>query len=134
MASAADFPSPFAIRHSLVEQGPQPLPVGRIGEAYAQRLFELVVPYAPVFGVETLRHRAHAGARFLKWDLRRWRLSHEVSGEGDDVLGWRRLVVGEVERACGASRKAGIDRLGNVGHMDAVEHLARLDDAPCRAL
>src|ERR1043166_8526353 len=131
MASAADFPSPFAIRHSLVEQGPQPLPVGRIGEAYAQRLFELVVPYAPVFGVETLRHGAHGRARFLEWALRRWRLSQQFRREGDDVLGRRRLVVGEVEHTFGASREAGVDRLGDVGHMDAVEHLTGLDDAPC---
>src|ERR1043166_8058171 len=105
MASAADFPSPFAIRHSLVEQGPQPLPVSWIGEAYAQRLFELVVPYAPVFGVETLRHGGHGRARFLEWDLRRWRLSQQFRCEDDDVLGRRRLVVGEGGRAWGPSRQ-----------------------------
>ena len=57
-------------------------------------------------------------------------------GVGDDVLRRRRLVVGDVVdlRARRVRRWPRAARLGDVVDVDAVEHLARLDDALRRAL
>src|SRR5262249_60890081 len=65
--------------------------------------------------------------RSLEGNFRRGRLSHEFRCEGDHVLGRRRFVVGEVEYPRGRLGKAGLDRLRDVGHVDAVEHLAGFD-------
>ena len=65
----------------------------------------------------------------LERNFRRRLDAHELRGEDDRIGGRRRLVVGDVENPGGPAREGGIDRLGDVADMDAVEDLARLDDA-----
>ena len=67
--------------------------------------------------------------RFGEWNFRRRRDAEQFGRERDRHALRRRLIVGHVEHAVGAARERRVDRLRDVGDVDAVEHLARLVDA-----
>ena len=52
----------------------------------------------------------------------------QLRGEGKRIAGRARLVVGDIEDVADLAGKGRVDRLRNVGDVDAVEDLAGLDD------
>ena len=86
----------------------------------------------PVVQIEAARHRRQLGL-FVR-HLGRRRDAEQRAGEGDHVLGRRRLVVGDVVDGAGIGpRDRGAQDLDDVVDVDPAEHLARLDDAARRA-
>jgi hypothetical protein len=110
------------------EQRAQTFPVGRIQQADAELALEPVVAHAPAFLPEAQRHRREQRRGFFEWYLRRRVAAEQLRGEGERIAGRARLVVGDIEDAADLAGKGRVDRLRNVGDVDAVEDLAGLDD------
>src|SRR5690606_23852540 len=103
-----------------------------VGEAEdITRILQTPVGDALVVVPEGTRHRRHF--RLPERDFGRWLHPRKRGGEGNDVLRRPGLIVADVEDAARLAPRQVIERAGNVGHMDAVEQLARLDDAPRRS-
>src|SRR5262249_15119469 len=97
-------------------------------EAHAKLGLDAGIVDAPAIAVEAPSHRRELG--LFEWHRARWRHAEKLGGEGDDFVGRRRVVVGDIVDGAGArTRDRGLEHRGDVLDMDAVEDLARLHDA-----
>src|SRR5579863_3101920 len=112
------------------KQRAQSFAVGRIEEAHAELAFELVVAYAPACLTKAQGHRRERRRGLREGNFRRRIAAKKLRGENDRVAGRARLIVGDVENSRGFACECRVDRLRDVGDMDAVENLAGLEDAP----
>src|SRR5215813_2173076 len=81
-------------RCSRLDQCREPVAVARIEQGYAELLLDPLVGDPLVVGIETERHLRELGV--LYGHRRRGRHTQEIAGEGDDIGGWRRIVVTEI--------------------------------------
>ena len=114
----------------IANQGVQTLAIGGVDEGVAGPL-DLGVRDPLVVAVEAARHRRQFGC--LEGRLRRRLDAGQPRRMGDDILGWRGFVVCDVEHPARAFLGKQRQDAGNIVHMDAVEHLARLDEPLCRS-
>ncbi|NJO35628.1 MAG: hypothetical protein HC869_23690 [Rhodospirillales bacterium] len=99
---------------------------------YAQILADARIAHPLALGPETGRHAAQA--RRFEGKRRRNGQPEQLCGIGHDILRRGRLVIADVIDAVPGilvDRRRQDPR--DVFDMDAIEHLARLDDAPGRA-
>ena len=78
-----------------------------------------------VFAIEGARHRRQFGR--LEWHFRRRLDAHPHRRVGHDILRRRGKIVGDVEDAAETALRQMPERAGDIGDMDAIEHLILLD-------
>ena len=98
-------------------------------QLHAEHGLEFGVAYTFDVQVKARRHFAHAGACLVKRNLSRRLDIEKLYGIDDRIAGRAWLVIGNIEDPVGAPIERGIDCLRDIGHMDPIENLARLDDA-----
>ena len=117
----------LAAPRSVAPQRAKSLAIGREAKRNAEFPLDQGVGDALVVAIEGARHGRQVGLG--EGHLRRRVDPHQGRGIGDHILRRRRLVVGDVEDAGGVPCDRRLERLHDVVDMDAVEDLARLDDA-----
>ena len=96
---------------------------------YTELAFELVVFHSPAVLPKTQRHRRQRWRCFGERNLRGRLPAEQLRGTRNRIARRRRLVVGDVENAARPVSQRRMDRLGDVGHVDAIENLAWFGDA-----
>src|SRR5262252_7259203 len=109
---------------------PQTLAVSRIAKRNAEHGFYAVVAHPLAFTIEADRKGRHRLLCVLEGDFRWPCNAEQPRGKQDGLAGSRRLIVGGVEDPAFAAREGEVHRLvddlGEIGYVDAVEHLSGL--------
>src|SRR5512139_488783 len=103
-------------------------------QLHAEHGLEFGVAYAFDVQVKARRHFAHGGARLVKRNLWRRLDIEKLCGIDDRIPGLAWFVIGNIEDPVDAPIEGGIDCLCDIGHMNPIENLSRLDDAFGRAV